>query len=504
MSRIRQEQRGIGATSGGSVMPSEPPPAWPGFRRLDSPGRVGMAASLAGAVFVALRTMVAGTGHVAALFLVGSAFADRRQLPRGVPVISGQGYDGQFYYRLALDPADFAERAFGIRLDSAERFGRILYPALAWLFAGGHAAAVPYSLLAVNVICLGLLAALGASLARRSHLHPAWGLALAAYAGFLWTLGRDLTELVAAVALVAGLLAIRAGRPVLAGLALAAAALGRETELMAAGCVLAADLACVLRRRFDATTAAGRAVRRLGASERTIGWQAWVTPFLVYGAWQLTVLAYTGRSPLKSSGSANLVPPLVGVVKGFSHYLGALPSTASLLWFGELGVLSLVAAAAGWFLWVWASSRKLTPGLATPLAVASTQGPTPPAPLSPGAAALPYGAATLEPGAAALPYGAVPAPASDRGAELTGSNGTGTGLASGVPLHERLLWVGAIVLVLCLAQGIWLGDVGFRSFDDVYLMSWIVVLGTGRRPALLAAVVGLTWVVAAVQLVRFL
>lgn len=467
-----------------SVSPSPSPEPMPRrkVRWLGRPAAIGAAASLIGAAFVALRTVVAGAGHVAALFLVGSAFADRRRLPSGIPVIAGQGYDGQFYYRLALDPADFAERAFGIRLDSAERFGRILYPALAWLFAGGHAAAVPYSLLAVNVVCLGLLAALGASLARRSHLHPAWGLALAAYAGFLWTLGRDLTELVAAVALVAGLLAVRAGRPLLAGLALAAAALGRETELMAAGCVAIADLACVLRRRFDASTAVGGAVRRIGAPERTIGWPAWATPFFVYGAWQLTVLAYTGRSPLKSSGSANLVPPLVGVVKGFSHYVAVLPSTASLLWFGELGVLSLVAATAGWFLWVWATSRAVTPALDVRLAAASTQIPT---------------EAATRPGRAS----SAPAGTSDVDA---GSSRPGMDLASGVPLHERLLWIGSIVLVLCLAQGIWLGDVGFRSFDDVYLMSWIVVFGSGRRPVLLAVVVGLTWVVAAVQLVRFL
>jgi uncharacterized membrane protein len=74
---------------------------------------------------------------------------------------------------------------------------------------------------------------------------------------------------------------------------------------------------------------------------------------------------------------------------------------------------------------------------------------------------------------------------------------------SSAPLHERLAWVAVVVLTVCIASAIWIGKVGFRSLDDVYLFSWIVLLGTSRRLWPLGAIVGVTWIVVAVQLIRF-
>ena len=63
-----------------------------------------------------------------------------------------------------------------------------------------------------------------------------------------------------------------------------------------------------------------------------------------------------------------------------------------------------------------------------------------------------------------------------------------------------------MLLALSTATGIWLGDVGFRSLDDTYLMSWVVLL---FRPPLrpLASSPGRssalgTWFVVFVELVR--
>ena len=75
---------------------------------------------------------------------------------------------------------------------------------------------VPYMLVAVNVAALTALAALGAVIARQGGRHAAWGLLLPAYFGLVTSLSRDTAEPVAAAFLVAGLLAIRARRPVLA------------------------------------------------------------------------------------------------------------------------------------------------------------------------------------------------------------------------------------------------------------------------------------------------
>jgi hypothetical protein len=427
------------------------------------PAVVGLAAALIGAVFAVLRTEVAGRGTIARLIVVGRIYGNPARLRPGIPTVAGSGYDGQFYYRLALDPLDLSRTAFGITFDSLERPGRIAYPVLVWLFSFGHWSFVPVALVVVNVCCLGVVAGVAAELARRSGRSPLWGLAVSGYFGFLWTLGRDLTELTAAAFLLAGLLALRAGRPWLAGILLAVAALGRETELLAAGCVALVDLASRWRRwrgvgGLGAATAGPARQRlrallaRLGVPDEPVGLGAWVLPALVFLGWQLTVLTVTGRSPLQRSGSANLAAPFVGLVHGLAHYLPELPKPAADIWTVEVLALGLVSLAA-----------------ATALR------------------------------------------------------------RSRVPLWEKLLWAGSAVLVLCVAKGIWLGNVGLRSFDDLYLLSWLVLLGLpgtreqtaarpgrlrraleggpqgpGWVPGLLAFGCGLVWLGVFVQLVRFI
>lgn len=72
--------------------------------------------------------------------------------------------------------------------------------------------------------------------------------------------------------------------------------------------------------------------------------------------------------------------------------------------------------------------------------------------------------------------------------------------------YERVAWIVFVVLVLSLATGIWNGDVGFRSLDELYLFGCVILLGLrDRRPfgPLLVGVLGATWVVVAGELVLF-
>ena len=73
-----------------------------------------------------------------------------------------------------------------------------------------------------------------------------------------------------------------------------------------------------------------------------------------------------------------------------------------------------------------------------------------------------------------------------------------------VPPQIRVLWVVTIILGLCTATGIWLGDVGFRSLDDIYLLCWIVLLYQRARIWPLAAACAGAWVVVAVELIRYI
>jgi hypothetical protein len=77
-------------------------------------------------------------------------------------------------------------------------------------------------------------------------------------------------------------------------------------------------------------------------------------------------------------------------------------------------------------------------------------------------------------------------------------------VVSKVPREIGLAWVVSVLLGLCAATGIWLGDVGFRSLDDIYLLSWVVLLMQPRRVTRLAIVCGGMWCVVAVELIRYI
>jgi hypothetical protein len=374
-----------------------------------------VASAAVAAVMATARLAVAAQGHVGRFVVAGTAYVDPRQVPSGIPVVSGQGYDGQLYYRMALAPFNLSWRAFGIRMDTSARFGRVMYPLLSYFAAGGRTGAVPWSMVVVNIVGLGALGWMGATAARDGGRSVWWGLLLPASFGFLWTLSRDLTEITEAAFLVGGLLALRRNRPVVAGLLLAGAVLAREPALLAVACIFVTQATRWWRRGRD------RSVWRAAP--------AWAIPAGAFVAWQLTVFGVTGRLPVRSSGAHNAGLPLVGVVDGVRHYALELPRVGALLWFGEIAVLALLVVGA---------------------AVSLRQ--------------------------------------------------------AAIPTHERVAWVGYLVLAVCLASGIWLGDVGFRSLDDVYVMSVLVLLGAPRwRPIVRVAplALGATWVVVAVELVRF-
>ena len=272
-------------------------------RALDRPVGLAVGVTVLAAAFVVARLAVVAHGDITRFIDVGSAFAQVHHVPHGIAIVPGGGYDGQFYYRLALDPANLHRTAYGITLDNGYRIQRITYPVLAWLLAAGQQAAVPYSLVAVNVVALGALAWLAALLARDCGRRPAWGLLVAGYFGFLFSLGRDLTEICEACFVVAGLLSLRRGRPVWAGLALAAAVLSRETAL-----VVVAGVALVAVR--DVVRGRRRPVRAD---------LAFFLPVALYAAWQAIGWAVFGSIPIGSDGENNLTYPFVSMAQAVAE-----------------------------------------------------------------------------------------------------------------------------------------------------------------------------------------
>ena len=71
-------------------------------------------------------------------------------------------------------------------------------------------------------------------------------------------------------------------------------------------------------------------------------------------------------------------------------------------------------------------------------------------------------------------------------------------------LYERAAWFAYGVLALTLAPGIWLGDVGFRSLDDLYVFSCVILLSSRQRLTVPAVLVAGGWLAVSVELVRFI
>jgi hypothetical protein len=296
------------------------------------PGSIALLTALA---FVLARWQLWAKGDITRFILVGRHFATPSQLPPGVAVAPTYGYDGQFFYRLALNPVNFSHIAYGIRVDQPYRYMRIGYPWLTWLVSFGQHVLVPVMLVVINIVAIGAMGYLGGMFARQGGRHALAGLVLPAYFGLLTSLSRDTAEPLAAACLLGGLLAIRARRPVLAGLLLAYGALTRESVMVAVAAVAIVDVIGVIRRR--------RSVRP-GRDDLV-----WALPTAAFVAWQVVVKLAVGRFPLLVDANGNTGSPFITPLKAVEHNFAHIhlhQFEQYDLWFLELAILALLAVAA--------------------------------------------------------------------------------------------------------------------------------------------------------------
>jgi len=292
--------------------------------RLDSPWLPAGILLVLAAVVVLLRLVVAAHGDVSAFVQAGTQFVDPTKAPHGLAVRSGAGFDGQFYYRLALQPWNMAWSAHGITFDFAYRRQRITYSWLAWVVSGGRSAAVPSVLVGLNVAMLGLLGFVCGAWAKSLGRHALWGLLPAGYFGLVWSLDRDLTEITATTLVVAGILACRHRHFLLAGLALSGAVLARETALLVVAALFVTRVVELVRRRG-----------RVGAPD-----VAWAAPAIAFVGWQAICAAVYGTLPL-TSDRGNAAVPFSGAVHAVVGWIGH-PQLTNLLELVQLVVLVVV------------------------------------------------------------------------------------------------------------------------------------------------------------------
>src|SRR5215831_19434157 len=152
------------------------------------------------------------------------------------------------------------------------------------------------------------------------------GLLIPGYFGLLTSLSRDTAEPLAAVCLLAGLLAIRSRRPVLAAALLAYGALTRETVMVAVAAIAILRVIGMLR----------------GQARPSREDLAWTVPTVTFAAWQVVVKAATGSIPLLADGGRNAGAPFIAPLKAFRHNLAHIhlhQFDQYDLWFLELAIL---------------------------------------------------------------------------------------------------------------------------------------------------------------------
>ncbi len=266
-----------------------------------------------------------------AFIAAGDVFCNPDSLPANFSVLKNSGgYDGQFYYRLALNPFTAGPAAGGVQFDNpAYRHQRIAYPLLVWIFSVGKPEYVPAMMILVNYFFLCGIAWLGGWYAKAFNVSALWGMILPLYPGFLLTLSRDLTEITGAFFIVASLVLLKKNKPIAAAAVLSIGVLARETALLVA---LGSALVyfCDMFKRSSRTSVPG---------------YFFLAPVLCYCLWQLLLFFYWGVFPA-AGGAHNLGLPFVGIFRYVSELFPPASAVAGLYCFELIFTgCGLVAAA---------------------------------------------------------------------------------------------------------------------------------------------------------------
>ncbi len=309
------------------------------WSKLNRPLLPGVIALLGWLGFALARWQIWAKGHLNLFIMAGHVYTHRAQLPRGLLLVPSAGYDGQFYYRLALDPANWHATAFGITMDQSYRYTRIGYPLLAWIFSLGQHQLVPVVLVALNLLGVAAMALLGGMFARQAGRHALWGLAFAAYFGLVISVGRDTAEPLAETCMLGGLLAYRRGSAPMYLLATALFTFGaitRETILFAPAAIAVTRLIAIARRRANP-----------GLADLT-----WVVPAAVYGLVEVAVhFVVKGDFPLLANSSRNLTVPFTALADALKYDAAHIntahlsPIDISLLEYATLAIFILAGLA---------------------------------------------------------------------------------------------------------------------------------------------------------------
>lgn len=229
----------------------------------------------------------------------GFVYAGRAYTDGSLVTFEEAGYDGQFMYRMAVDPLNSDRWVAGVVFDEpAYRMQMVGYPATAWMMAKLTPLSTTQALVVLNIAALGVLVFFGARILEMYGRHPFWALGLLLWPSVIIALTRDTADLAGAALVLGGVWCVLSGKHWAAAVVFAAAALTRPTSL------LFPLVAMLLTRRPQ-----------------------YVVPFAIFGAWQSVLWAQIGKLPVfagrASDGSAaNFAWPFQGLTAAavWSHF----------------------------------------------------------------------------------------------------------------------------------------------------------------------------------------
>jgi len=235
----------------------------------------------------------ARNGDVSLFVIAGGVNVDASKVPAGLTVIPNiGGYDGIWFYRLAINPFTSVQATHGIRIDNPPyRQQRVMYPLIVWLLSLGQVSWIPWLLVIVNILAAAVMAAFAGAFAKRFGLNALWGVLVPLYPGFVLTFSRDLAEIATAAFATGAIWAIASRRNMTAALLLTCAVLTREPTLLLAFALAAAWL-----------------IERVLHRERRIAAITFSLPIAVYTVWQIFLAIRWGASPLRAGAPARALP----------------------------------------------------------------------------------------------------------------------------------------------------------------------------------------------------
>lgn len=145
----------------------------------------------------------------------------------------GWGYDGQYFYMMALDPVNARYYVRG----GSYYYSRVLYPLSARALALGRPALIPYTLILINLLSVAWGTVMLAAWLRRKRISPWFALIYGACSGIFVCFQRDLTEPLAYALLATGIYVVQFGgkrRVLLSGLCFGLALLTRDKAALLA------------------------------------------------------------------------------------------------------------------------------------------------------------------------------------------------------------------------------------------------------------------------------